>query len=147
MTDGRQAAQAIIDALPEPRRSQMQHLHDLILDELPGIDIRVADYGGPLIGYGWYAYSNSKGPAGDWFTAGLASRKAYISLYAMGMRDGRYLVETMSDRFPGVKHGRSCLNLKRPEAIDDQSVRELVRASWEQFKDGFHRPSTSTELP
>ena len=29
-------------------------------------------------------YSNSRRPAGEWFTAGIANRKAYISLYSMG---------------------------------------------------------------
>ena len=92
----------VIDGLPEPRQSQMQHLHDVILDALPG-DRRARDrLFGPLIGYGWYAYSNSKGPAGEWFSVGLANRKAYISLYAMGKRDGRYLVEAMRDQFPGT---------------------------------------------
>lgn len=137
--DGRQAAQAVIDDLPEPRRSQMQHLHDVILDALPGIDVRVTDYAGHLIGYGWYAYSNSKGPAGDWFSVGLANRKSYISLYAMGTRDGRYLVEAMRDRFPGTKSGRSCVNIVKPEVIDDDAVRELAVESWDQYKDGFHR--------
>ena len=138
-TDGKQAAQAVIDDLPEPRRSQMQHLHDVILDALPGIDVRVVDYSGSLIGYGWYEYSNSKGPAGDWFSVGLANRKAYILLYAMGTREGRYLVETMRDRFPGTKSGRSCVNIAKPELIDDDAVRELAITSWEQYKDGFHR--------
>jgi hypothetical protein len=137
--DGRQAAQAVIDDLPEPRRSQMQHLHDVILDALPGIDVRVTDYSGPLIGYGWYAYSNSKGPAGDWFSVGLANRKAYISLYAMGTRDGDYLVQSMRDRFPGTKAGRSCVNIVKPELIDDDAVRDLAVESWDQYKDGFHR--------
>ena len=137
--DGRQAAQDVIDGLPEPRRSQMQHLHDVILAALPGIDVRVTEYSGQLIGYGWYAYSNSRGPAGDWFTVGLANRKAYISLYAMGTRDGRYLVEVMRDRFPGTKSGRSCVNIVKPELIDDDAVQELARESWAQFKDGFHR--------
>ena len=137
--DGRQAAQAVIDDLPEPRRSQMQHLHDVILEALPDIDIRVTDYSGSLIGYGWYAYSNSKGPAGDWFSVGLANRKSYISLYAMGTRDGRYLVEAMRDRFPGTKSGRSCVNIVKPELIDDDAVRELATDSWNQYKDGFHR--------
>ncbi len=137
--DGRQAAQALIDGLPEPRRSQMQHLHDVILDALPGIDVRVTDYSGDMIGYGWYAYTNSKGPAGDWFTVGLANRKAYISLYAMGTRDDGYLVEAMRDRFPSTKAGRSCVNIVKPELVDDDAVRELARDSWAQFKDGFHR--------
>jgi hypothetical protein len=137
--DGRQAAQAVIDDLPEPRRSQMQHLHDVILDALPGIDVRVVDYSGQVIGYGWYAYANSKGPAGDWFSVGIANRKSYISLYAMGTSDGRYLVETMRDRFPGTKSGRSCINIVKPELIDDDAVRELAIESWDQYKDGFHR--------
>ncbi len=137
---GRQAAQRHIDALAEPRRSQMQHLHDLIMATEPDMDVRVLDYSGGMIGYGWYAYSNSKGPAGDWFSVGLASRKSYISLYAMASADGGYLVEAMRDRFPGTKSGRSCLNITKPEQIDDDAVRELVRASWAQYKDGFHRP-------
>ncbi len=141
MTDtGRQAAQRHIDGLAEPRRTQMQHLHDLILATEPDMDVRVLTYSGQMIGYGWYAYSNSKGPAGDWFSVGIANRKAYISLYAMASRDGGYLVEAMRDRFPGEKTGRSCVNLTKPDLADDEAVRELVRASWAQYKDGFHRP-------
>ncbi len=138
---GRQAAQRHIDRLEEPRRSQMQHLHDLILATEPDMDVRVLEYSGEMIGYGFYAYTNSKGPAGDWFSVGLANRKAYISFYAMGQADGAYLVETMKDRFPGMKFGRSCVNIAKPELIDDDAVRDLVRVSWSQYKDGFHRPA------
>jgi hypothetical protein len=136
---GRDAAQRHIDGLTEPRRSQMQHLHDLILATEPDMDVRVLTYSGQMIGYGWYAYSNSKGPAGDWFSVGLANRKAYISLYAMASADGGYLVEAMRDRFAGEKTGRSCVNLTKPDRVDDDAVRELVRASWAQYKHGFHR--------
>ena len=138
--DGRAAAETVIDALDEPRGSQMRHLHEVILDALPGIDVGVWDYSGKLIGYGAYDYSNSKGPAGRWFSIGIANRKAYISLYAMGTADGRYLVETIHDRFPGTKIGRSCINITRPAQIDDDAVRYLARESWKQYRDGFHRP-------
>ncbi len=138
--DGHAAATAVIDALDEPRRSQMRHLHEVILEALPGIDVGVWDYAGKLIGYGAYDYSNSKGPAGRWFSIGIANRKAFISLYAMGTADGRYLVESLHDRFPGTKIGRSCINITRPDQIDDEAVRDLARRSWEQYKDGFHRP-------
>ena len=140
MTDtGTDAAQRHIDGLAEPRRSQMQHLHDLILATEPDMDVRVLDYSGQMIGYGWYAYRNSRGPAGDWFSVGLANRKAFISLYAMASTDGGYLVEAMRDRFPGTKSGRSCINITKPDQVDDDAVRELVRASWAQYKDGFDR--------
>lgn len=133
---GLEAAQAHIDGLPEPRRSQMQHLHDVLVAAVPSADVRMWDYAGGLIGYGTYPYSTSKGPAGDWFALGLASRKAYISLYSMGTRDGGYLVEAMRDRFPGTKTGRSCLNISKPESVDDAAVTELAVETWAQFRDG-----------
>ena len=40
-----------------------------------------------------------------------------------------------------MKHGRSCLNIEKPELVDDDAVRDLVLESREQYKDGFHRPS------
>ena len=92
-TNGLAEAERVIDGLDEPRRSQMRHLHEVIMDALPGIDITIYDYGGSLIGYGSFDYTNSKGPAGRWFSVGLASRKSYISLYSMATRDGLYVVE------------------------------------------------------
>ena len=73
---GRAAAEAVIEAIDEPRRSQMRHLHEVIVDTLPGIDIGVWDYSGTIIGYGSYDYSTSKGQAGRWFSIGIANRKA-----------------------------------------------------------------------
>ena len=139
MTNGRDEAQAHIDSLPEPRRSQMQRLHDLVLAAMSGADVRMWDYGGPLIGYGTYAYSNSKGPVGDWFSVGLASRKSYISLFSMATGAGGYLVETLHGRFPGTKIGRSCINITKPELIEDAAVRDLATQTWAQFKDGQPR--------
>jgi hypothetical protein len=139
--DGRGEALALIESLDEPRRSQMRHLHEVILDALPGIDVSLFDYGGRLIGYGAYDYTDSRGkPTGRWFSVGLANRKGYISLFSMGIADGGYLVEAVHDRFPGTKIGRSCLNITKPELVDDAAVVDLVRTTWDQYKDGFRRP-------
>ena len=139
---GRDDAQAHIDSLPEPRRSQMQRLHDLVLAELPpAADVRMWDYSGPLIGYGTYTYSDRKGrPAGEWFSIGLASRKGWISLFSMGIGDGGALVETMHPRFPGTKIGKSCINITKPELIEDAAVRELAAATWDEHKVGQPPP-------
>ena len=133
--DDRQKALELIAELSEPRQRQMRHLHELILAAMPDADVTIHDYAGELIGYGTYPYSNSKGPAGDWFAIGLANRSRYISLYSMALQDGAYLVEAMHDRFPGTKAGRSCLNISKPDDVDDDAVRELVRATWAQFRD------------
>ncbi|HET9757710.1 MAG TPA: DUF1801 domain-containing protein [Candidatus Limnocylindrales bacterium] len=143
MDEGRAAAQDHIESLPEPRRSQMRHLHETILSAIPEADVTMWEYGGTLIGYGSYDYSDSRGrPTGRWFSVGLANRKSYISLFSMGQRAGGYLVEAVHDRFPGTKIGRSCLNITHPESIDDDAVRDLARDSYDQYKDGFRRPST-----
>lgn len=140
MTDGRGAATAHIDGLPEPRRSQMRRLHEIITASIPEADVSMWDYAGPLIGYGSYDYTDSRGkPKGRWFSVGLANRKNYISLYSMGQRAGGYLIEAVHDRFPGTKIGRSCLNISDPDSIDDAAVGDLARDSWEEYKDGFRR--------
>jgi Domain of unknown function (DU1801) len=142
MDVGRAAAQAHIDSLPEPRRSHMQHLHDVITAALPEADVTMWEYGGPLIGYGSYDYTDGRGrPKGRWFSVGIASRKSYISLFSMGQADGGYLIEAVHDRFPGTKVGRSCLNITDPSAVDDDAVRDLARMSYDQYKDGFRRPA------
>ncbi|MBA3236418.1 MAG: DUF1801 domain-containing protein [Chloroflexi bacterium] len=123
----------------------MRHLHELILESIPDAEVTIRDYAGKLIGYGTYAYRTAKGPAGDWFAVGLANRSRYISLYSMGLRDGGYLVEAMHDRFPGTKAGRSCLNISKPDDVDDDAVRELVRATWAQFRDRSSPPERSAE--
>jgi hypothetical protein len=143
--DGAAAAAAHIASLDEPRRSQLAHLHEVIRAAIPDASIRMFEYGGPLIGYGVYAYTNSKGPAGDWFSVGLASRKAYVSLFSMGQRDGGYLVEAVHDRFPGTTIGRSCLNIKDPTTISDEAVRDLVTETWAQYRNGQPpRPARTT---
>ena len=141
MDDNRQAAQAHIDGLPEPRRSQMQHLHDTILAAIPDADVSMWEYAGSLIGYGSYDYTNSAGKArGRWFSVGLASRKHYISLFSMGTRDRAFLVEVVRDRFPDASVGRSCLNITKPELVDVDAVRDLARETWAQYREGFRRP-------
>ena len=133
---GLDAAESWIDSLDEPRRAEVRHLHEVIRAAIPDADVVVMDYSGPIVGYGTYEYSTSKGPAGRWFSVGLASRKSYISLFSMATGGGGYLVETLHDRFPGTKIGRSCINITTPELIDDSAVRDLATQTWAQFKDG-----------
>jgi hypothetical protein len=140
--EGLAAAISHIDSLPEPRRSQVRHLHDVVMEAISDADVMMFDYAGPLIGYGTYEYTDSRGkPKGRWFSVGLANRKSFIALHSVGVRDGGYLVEAVHDRFPGTKIGRSCLNITDPESIDDDAVRDLARETWEQYRDGFKRPS------
>ena len=132
---GVEAAEAWIDSLDEPRRSEVRHLHEVIRAAIPDADVVVMDDTGPVLGYGTYDYATSKGPAGRWFSVGLASRKHYISLYMMGTNSGGYLAEQAQDRLPGTKVGKSCINIRKPALIDDAVVADLARRSWDQLRD------------
>ena len=63
----------------------------------------------------------------------LANRKDYISLYSVAVDDRGYLAEQRAEQeFAGSKSGRSCINIRKPELIDDDAVTRLVRdsAAW-----------------
>jgi hypothetical protein len=132
---GTAAAEAWIDSLDEPRRSEVRHLHEVIRTAIPDADVVLMEYSGPIVGYGTYDYATSKGPAGRWFAVGLANRKAYISLYVMGTDEGGYLAEQAQDRLPGTKVGKSCINIRKPALIDDTVVADLARRSWHQLRE------------
>jgi hypothetical protein len=119
---------AYIEALEEPRRGQLERLHRLISEEAPGVEPKLRDYSGSLIGYGTYHYKG-RSTEGDWFWLGVAPRKAYVSLYSMAQDPGGgYYAESFAPRI-GVKSGKSCLNIKDPNAIDEALLREFVRES------------------
>ncbi len=136
MRSGLEAAESWIESLDEPRRSQVRHLHEVVRAAIPDADVVLMDYSGPIVGYGTYAYSTSKGPAGRWFAVGLANRKAYISLYLMGTDEQGYLAEQAGDRLAPAKVGKSCINIRKPELVDDAVVTDLARRSWAQLRDG-----------
>jgi hypothetical protein len=127
------SVQAYIDSLPEPRRGQIARLHAVIAAAVPQLEAKVWDYSGQLIGYGTYHYKGRSGREGDWFLIGLANRKSYISLYSMGVRDGRYLTELYHDRLPGTRIGKSCINITRPGLLDDAVIAELARETAAAF--------------
>lgn len=115
-----------IAALPEPRRGDIQVLHELIRREAPELEPHLRD---GMLGYGSFHYHYDSGREGDWFVVGLAGRKAYVSLYITASEGDRYLAETYRDRLPKADIGRSCVRIKRLSDVDLDTVAELVRAA------------------
>ena len=115
-----------IEGLDEPRRSQVQRLHELIREAAPALEPRIES---GMLAYGKYHYRYASGREGDWFPIGLASNKRYISLYVTAAdRQRGYLAESDRDRLPKADIGRSCVRIRRLEDVDLDVVRELVAA-------------------
>ena len=81
--DGRAAAEALIDGLDEPRRSQMRHLHEVILTALPGIDVGVWEYSGAPHRLRRLRLLEQQGSGRPLVLDRHRHRKNFISLYAM----------------------------------------------------------------
>jgi uncharacterized protein YdhG (YjbR/CyaY superfamily) len=101
-----------IAAAPAERRSALELLRRLCLDELPGFDEEMR--------YGMPAYLR-----GGEVEVGFASRKRYLSLYVL--REAA--LEAGADRLAGLSVGKGCIRFPRPEQIDPALVRALLRAT------------------
>jgi len=113
-----------IAALDEPRRTEVQTLHDLIRREAPGLEPYLQ---AGMLAYGPFHYKYDSKREGDWFRIGLASRKAYISLYVIASGSHGYLAESYKDRLPKANIGKSCVRIKRLTDVDMDVVAQLVR--------------------
>jgi hypothetical protein len=115
-----------IDLLDEPRKSEIQKLHDFIRKTLPSLSPFILS---GMIGYGKYRYKSPSGKEGDWFLIGLASQKNYISLYVCALENNTHIAEKYKEKLPKTSIGKSCIRFKKAEDIDFNVLKEiLIRA-------------------
>jgi hypothetical protein len=112
-----------IASLEEPRRSEIQQLHDLIRRTLPDYEPHIQS---GMLGYGAYRYKYASGREGDWSIVSLASQKRYISLYVSCVKEDAYLAESYRDRLPKADIGKSCVRFKRVSDLDEDALRDLL---------------------
>jgi hypothetical protein len=112
---------AFIEALTEPRKTDIGRLHDRIRDVAPSVRAYV-DRG--FLAYGRYEYRYATGRVGDWFVLGVASNKAYISMYAPTLDLRPYVA-----RLPKANLGRGCIRFKRVDDLDPSVVDDIIRES------------------
>jgi len=113
-----------IEALPEPRRTEIRRLDALIRETLPDAERGME---GSFLGYGPFHYRYPSGREGDTHLVSLASRSNGISLYVLCARDGRYLAEEHAERLGKADVGKSCVRFKRVDDLELDGVRELLR--------------------
>lgn len=112
-----------IAELDEPRRGEIQRLHDLIRVAAPELESSAGDR---TIGYGPYHYRYASGREGDTHLISLASNKNYISVYVLCVTDGEYLAARYAQRLPKASIGKSCVRFRRTSDIDLTALAELV---------------------
>ena len=113
-----------IARLDEPRRSEVQRLHDVIRRAVPELEPSIA---AGMIGYGTYRYRYANGKEAEWPVIALASNKASISVYVSAVRGGRYVAESRRAELHRASIGKSCIRIKRTSDVDLDVLASIIR--------------------
>jgi Domain of unknown function (DU1801) len=114
-----------IAALPEPRRSEIRTLHELVRRTVPELEPTMD---GGMLGYGPFHYKYASGREGDTALVGIANNKQYISLYVIAANETEgYIAGSYQDRLPKASIGKGCVRIKRLSDIDLDVVADLLR--------------------
>ena len=88
-------------------------------------------WGPTMVGFGSMPYDEHDQRTNDWFILGFSPRKAALTIY--GVYDDYGPADPLFDELGPHTVGRSCLYLKRLDAIDADVLERLVRQSWERW--------------
>jgi len=91
-----------ITSQPEPKRSDMQELHRIILEVMPACKLWFLDgknsenktVSNPNIGYGLHTIKYADGKTREFYQIGMCANKTGISVYILGIKDKTYLAHT-----------------------------------------------------
>src|ERR1700741_2048630 len=124
-----------IASQPEPKRSDMQALHGIILQVMPacklwfldGKDDRGKTVSNPNIGYGFYTIKYADGKTREFYQIGLSANKTGISVYILGITDKTYLAQTYGKKLGKASVTGSCIKFKTLKDINIDILQAAIR--------------------
>jgi len=130
-----------IASQPEPKRNDLQVLHDLILQVSPactlwfldGKDDKGKTVSNPNIGYGLRTMKYADGTTREFYQIGLSANKTGISVYILGIEDKKYLAQTYGKELGKASVTGYCIRFKTLKDINieilEAAIRDRVRGS------------------
>lgn len=120
---------------PEPKRSDMQELHLLILQTLPGCKLWFEDgkntegktVSNPNIGYGLYTIKYANGKTKEFFQIGMSANTTGISVYILGIKDKAYLAQTFGEKIGKASVTGYCIKFKTLKDINVDILQTAIR--------------------
>ncbi len=124
-----------ITSQSEPKRSDMQTLHMLMLQVLPegklwfdnGKNSENKTVSNPNIGYGFYTIKYADGKTRDFFQIGLSANTTGISVYIMGIKDKTYLAQTYGKEIGKASVTGYCIKFKNLKDINVNILEAAIR--------------------
>jgi len=120
---------------PDPKRSDMQELHQHVLQVLPkcklwfldGKDDKGKTVSNPNIGYGSYHIKYADGTSREFYQIGLSANTTGISVYIMGIKDKTYLAQTYGKKLGKASVTGYCIKFKTIKDIKTDILQAAIR--------------------
>ena len=131
-----------IASQPEPKRGEMQELHQHILQVMPkcklwfldGKDDKGKTVSNPNIGYGFYTIKYADGTTREFYQIGLSANTSGISVYILGLKDKTYLAQTYGKKLGKASVTGYCIKFKTLKDINKDILGEAILYGAEQSK-------------
>jgi len=133
-----QDQKAYIEAIDEPKKSEIETLHKLILKVFPTKDLWL--YNGSkgkmnqnsIMGFGRHIVQYAGGKTGEWFPVGLSANKTGISLYLVGVKGEFEAKKDYGAKLGKASIGGSCIRFKQLSDMHldviEQAVKDCIAA-------------------
>ena len=126
---------AYIASQPEPKRAELQALHDLVVGISPdsklwfldGKDASGKVVSNPNIGYGSQTIDYANGKSREFYKIGLSANTTGISVYVMGLKDKNLLANRFGDRIGKASVSGYCVKFRTLQDIDAEALEDVIR--------------------
>lgn len=124
-----------ITSLPEPKRSDILELQQLMLKVLPGSKLWFDDgknienktVANPTIGFGFFTIKYANGKTRDFFQIGISANATGISVYILGLNDKTYLAKTYGKELGKAKITGYCIRFKTLKDINIDTLEAAIK--------------------
>ena len=128
-----------IASQPEPKRGEMQALHDMILQVSPASKLWFLDgkntegkiVSNLSIGFGSFTMKHTDGSTREFYQIGLSANSTGISVYIMGIEDKKYLAKTYGKTLGKASVTGYCIRFKTLKNIDTDVLDAAIRFGFE----------------
>ena len=128
-----------IASQPEPKRSDMQEMHRIILEVMPACKLWFLDgknsenktVSNPNIGYGLQTIKYADQTTREFYRIGLSANKTGISVYILGIEDKKYLAQTYGKELGKASVTGYCIRFKTLKDINLEILEAAIRYGFE----------------
>jgi hypothetical protein len=129
-----------IGTQPEPKRSEIQQLHHIIVALMPtcklwfldGKDEKGKTVSNPNIGYGSQTIQYANGKTKEFYQIGISANTTGISVYIMGVNDKKYLTQTFGQKLGKASVTGYCIKFKTLTDIKINILKAAIQYGIEQ---------------